>query len=137
MMIGAVDEWRKWALFTVPGGGEWTDGAIALLGDAAHAMLPFAAQGAGMAIEDAAVLAKCLGATQNEGGPSIPAAMQRYARLRRPRVAGFSAPRGNRGGSITSRARRPMRAISRSGRWAPSACWRGRTGSTTGAREDT
>jgi salicylate hydroxylase len=87
MMIGAVDEWRKWALFTVPGGGEWSDGAITLLGDAAHAMLPFAAQGAGMAIEDAAVLAKCLGETQNEGGPSISAAMARYARLRRPRVS--------------------------------------------------
>ena len=62
MMVGAIDEWRKWALFTVPDGGKWTDGAIALLGDAAHAMLPFAAQGAGMAIEDAAVLAGCLGA---------------------------------------------------------------------------
>ena len=62
MMVGAVDDWRKWALFTVPDGGGRTDGAIALLGDAAHAMLPFAAQGAGMAIEDAAVLAKCLGA---------------------------------------------------------------------------
>ena len=86
MMIGAVDEWRKWALFTVPDGGEWTDGAIALLGDAAHAMLPFAAQGAGMAIEDAAVLAKCLGESRNEGGPAIPAALQRYARLRRSRV---------------------------------------------------
>jgi salicylate hydroxylase len=49
-------------------------------------MLPFAAQGAGMAIEDAAVLAKCLGESQNEGGPTLPAAMQRYARLRRPRV---------------------------------------------------
>ncbi len=87
MVIGAVDEWRKWALFTVPDGGEWTDGAVALLGDASHAMLPFAAQGAGMAIEDAAVLAKCLGETHNEGGPTIPAALKRYARLRRPRVA--------------------------------------------------
>jgi salicylate hydroxylase len=87
MMIGAVDEWRKWALFTIPDGGEWTDGAIALLGDAAHAMLPFAAQGAGMAIEDAAVLAKCLGESQDQGGPTISAAMQRYARLRRSRVA--------------------------------------------------
>jgi salicylate hydroxylase len=86
MMIGAVDEWRKWALFTVPDTGDWTAGAIALLGDAAHAMLPFAAQGAGMAIEDAAVLAKCLGESQNEGGPTIAAAMQRYARLRRSRV---------------------------------------------------
>jgi salicylate hydroxylase len=90
MMIGAVDDWRKWALFTVPEGGEWTDGVIALLGDAAHAMLPFAAQGAGMAIEDAAILAKCLGESQNEGGPTMSAAMsaamQRYARLRRSRV---------------------------------------------------
>src|SRR3984957_17335144 len=85
MMIGAVDQWRKWALFTVPEGGEWTKGAVALLGDAAHAMLPFAAQGAGMAIEDAAVLAKCLGETQNDGGPTI--AMQRYAHRRRSRVS--------------------------------------------------
>jgi salicylate hydroxylase len=86
MLISAVDEWKKWALFTVPGGGEWTDGAVALLGDAAHAMLPFAAQGAGMAIEDAAVLAKCLGQSRQEGGSAISVAMQRYARLRRPRV---------------------------------------------------
>ncbi len=87
MMIGAVDEWRKWALFTVPEGGEWTAGADALLGDAAHAMLPFAAQGAGMAIEDAAVLAKCLGETQREGGPNIASAMQMYARARRSRIS--------------------------------------------------
>ena len=86
MVIGAVDGWRKFALFTLPDGGEWTGGAIALLGDAAHAMLPFAAQGAGMAIEDAAVLAKCLGdAGDNAAG--IAAALKRYARLRRPRVA--------------------------------------------------
>jgi salicylate hydroxylase len=87
MMIGAVDDWRKWALFTVPDGGEWTAGAIALLGDAAHAMLPFAAQGAGMAIEDAAVLAKCLGEGVGETAASIAAALKRYARLRRSRVA--------------------------------------------------
>jgi salicylate hydroxylase len=87
MMIGAVDEWRKWALFTVPEGGEWTDGPIALLGDAAHAMLPFAAQGAGMAIEDAAVLAKCLSDGVGENAEGIPAAFKRYARLRRSRVA--------------------------------------------------
>jgi salicylate hydroxylase len=87
MMIGAVDGWRKWALFTVPDNGEWTKGAIALLGDAAHAMLPFAAQGAGMAIEDAAVLAKCLGETAGETGAGIPQALKRYAKLRRARVA--------------------------------------------------
>ena len=71
MMVGAVDGWRKWALFTVPDGGEWTKGPIALLGDAAHAMLPFAAQGAGMAIEDAAVLAKCLGEAAFETSAGI------------------------------------------------------------------
>src|SRR5258708_34493040 len=80
MMIGAVDDWRKWALFTLPEGGEWTAGAIALLGDAAHAMLPFAAQGAGMAIEDAAVLAKSLGEGPIETAPQIAAALARYAR---------------------------------------------------------
>ena len=86
MLISAVDGWRKWALFTVPGGGQWADGAVALLGDAAHAMLPFAAQGAAMAIEDAAVLAKCIAERQNEGAAALSAALQRYARLRRPRV---------------------------------------------------
>jgi salicylate hydroxylase len=87
MLIGAVDEWRKWALFTVTGLGEWTKGSVALLGDAAHAMLPFAAQGAGMAIEDAAVLAKCLGDCDRDDTSAIAAAMQRYGRLRQPRVA--------------------------------------------------
>jgi salicylate hydroxylase len=86
MMIGAVDDWRKWALFTIPDGGEWADGAIALLGDSAHAMLPFAAQGAGMAIEDAAVLAKCLAEGAGENPADVPAALKRYARLRGSRV---------------------------------------------------
>jgi salicylate hydroxylase len=88
MLIGAVDSWRKFALFTVPDGGGWTNNSIALLGDAAHAMLPFAAQGAGMAIEDAAVLAKCLGeVVAGESGAGVPAALKRYAQLRRSRVA--------------------------------------------------
>ncbi len=86
MLVGAVDDWRRWALFTVPDNGDWSEGAIALLGDAAHAMLPFAAQGAGMAIEDAAVLAKALSASAGENTADIPAALQRYGRLRRARV---------------------------------------------------
>ena len=87
MMLGAVDSWRRWALFTVPEGIEWTKGSIALLGDAAHAMLPFAAQGAGMAIEDAAVLAKVMSDAQPETIAQVAAALKRYARLRRSRVA--------------------------------------------------
>ena len=82
MMIGAVDGWRKWALFAMRDGGVWNKGPIALLGDASHAMLPFAAQGAGMAIEDAAVIAKCL-----ESSPTNPtAAFAQYAGLRGPHV---------------------------------------------------
>jgi salicylate hydroxylase len=86
MLINAVDGWRRWALFTLPDVGEWSNGAVALLGDAAHAMLPFAAQGAGMAIEDAAVLAGCLGETAGEPVAGVPAALKRYGRLRRGRV---------------------------------------------------
>jgi salicylate hydroxylase len=99
MMIGAVDDWRRWALFTLPHDGRWTDGAIALLGDAAHAMLPFAAQGAAMAIEDAAVLAKCLKDAAGENAANIPAALRRYERLRRARV-GRVARAARRSGQI-------------------------------------
>jgi salicylate hydroxylase len=86
MLLGAVDGWRRWALFTLPDLGQWTDGAVALLGDAAHAMLPFAAQGAGMAIEDAAVLAKSLSEGPGDTIAGIPAALKHYGRLRRGRV---------------------------------------------------
>ncbi|MGE5159425.1 MAG: FAD-dependent monooxygenase [Gemmatimonas sp.] len=86
MLIGAVDSWRKWALFTMPQGCPWHQGAVALLGDAVHGMLPFAAQGAGMAIEDAAVLAKLLSERPTETS-QVAEALTRYERLRRPRVA--------------------------------------------------
>ena len=57
----------------------WVKGRIALLGDAAHPMLPFYAQGAGQAIEDAAALAVCLA--------TGPAALARYERVRLPRAS--------------------------------------------------
>ena len=82
-IIASVTHWRKWALFMLPASATWIDGRVALLGDAAHAMLPFAAQGAGMAIEDAAVLAGCM----SEGAGDIASALQHYADLRRERVA--------------------------------------------------
>jgi salicylate hydroxylase len=86
MLVNAVDDWRRWALFTVPDLEAWSDGAVALLGDAAHAMLPFAAQGAGMAIEDAAVLATALGDCGGDNAAGIPAALKRYGKSRRARV---------------------------------------------------
>jgi salicylate hydroxylase len=82
MLVAAVEEWKRWALFGIGDGGVWNNARIALLGDAAHAMLPFVAQGACMAIEDAAVLAHCAA----EQPASLAAAFARYAGLRRARV---------------------------------------------------
>ncbi len=60
----------------------WVDGRVALMGDAAHAMMPFHAQGAGQSIEDAWVLARCL----RDGEADIPAALLKYEDLRRDRA---------------------------------------------------
>ena len=49
--------WQRWALHTFPVPRRWTRGPIALLGDAAHPVLPFLAQGGVMALEDAVVVA--------------------------------------------------------------------------------
>lgn len=86
MMLTAVDNWRKWALFGVPDGCPWSQGPVALLGDAVHAMLPFAAQGAGMAIEDAAVLAQHLSPEAAGSAAGIAAALKQYGRARQARV---------------------------------------------------
>ncbi len=80
-LISLPDQWLKWALCGMPTGKSWHRGRVALLGDAAHAMLPFVAQGAAMAIEDAAVLARKL-----DKAPDIRTALQRYEAERRPRV---------------------------------------------------
>jgi salicylate hydroxylase len=88
MILGAVDTFSRYALFTLPDGGIWQQGPIALLGDAAHAMLPFAAQGAGMAIEDAATLAKCIGEFSDATTPAaVTQAVASYAGQRSARVA--------------------------------------------------
>jgi salicylate hydroxylase len=86
MMLAGVDSWRKWALFGVPEGCPWSKGPVALLGDAVHAMLPFAAQGAGMAIEDAAVLAQQLSLETAEDAGSVAAALKQYGLMRQARV---------------------------------------------------
>ena len=77
----AQDSPRKWALCDRAPLRRWSQGAATLLGDACHPMLPFLAQGAAMAIEDAAVLAACLAAAEP------PEALRRYQRLRRRRTA--------------------------------------------------
>ena len=81
-MLSEISQWRSWPLNGVAPEGAWVDGRFALLGDAAHAMTPFAAQGAGMAIEDAAVLANVVAAQAG----NIPAALATYEQKRRKRV---------------------------------------------------
>ena len=61
--VRSMAQWRLWPLCGLPhlrGPQDMVFGRIALLGDAAHPMLPYLAQGAGMAIEDAAAVAQCL-----------------------------------------------------------------------------
>jgi salicylate hydroxylase len=70
-----------WPMCDLPPLRTWTQGRATLLGDAAHAMLPYMAQGAAQALEDAAVLEKCLRA---EADPAR--ALARYDRQRRPRA---------------------------------------------------
>jgi salicylate hydroxylase len=74
--------WTTWRLYDMPPLRRWGDGPVTLLGDAAHPMLPFLAQGAGMAIEDAAVLADCLARSPED----VPAALRAYEDARRARV---------------------------------------------------
>jgi salicylate hydroxylase len=84
-LVSAPETWTKWALRGVNPRGPWTGGVVTLLGDAAHAMLPFAAQGACMAIEDAVVLAKCLSDL-----PDVGEAMRTYEKIRKPRAAAIA-----------------------------------------------
>ncbi|HET7849249.1 MAG TPA: FAD-dependent oxidoreductase [Pseudolabrys sp.] len=82
-LVAAPERWQKWALHDRRGGTPNGSGAITLIGDAAHPMLPFLAQGAGMAIEDAAVLADML--ANNLDNPRK--ALRAYERARRARTA--------------------------------------------------
>ena len=80
-LLAAAAAWRKWPLFERPPLPHWNAGRVALLGDAAHPMLPFLAQGAGQAIEDAAALAAALGASRD-----VEAALAVYSRARSVRA---------------------------------------------------
>jgi salicylate hydroxylase len=60
-VLAPVTTWRKWALYRVAPLPRWTMGRMALLGDAAHPMLPYLAQGGVLALEDALVLGGLLG----------------------------------------------------------------------------
>jgi salicylate hydroxylase len=91
-VLDGLDAPLKWALFDRDPLPSWSRGAVALLGDASHPMLPYGAQGYAQAVEDAAVLAACLADT----GQDVAAALARYGCLRRERAARVQAiSRGN------------------------------------------
>jgi salicylate hydroxylase len=77
------DSWKRWNLFDRKSlsAAHMAQGRVALLGDAAHPMLPYLAQGAAMALEDAWVLAECL------NHADVPLALQTYAKSRATRTA--------------------------------------------------
>ena len=91
-LIAAVEECFLWGLFDHPPLPAWTDGRLALLGDACHPMLPFLAQGATMALEDAWVLAD--GARPGRRSPRPASPPTRRAAARAPTAS--SAPRPGR-----------------------------------------
>jgi len=83
-LLSEADSVTQWALHDRDPLEKWSADRVTLVGDAAHAMLPFAAQGANQAIEDAFVLAACLRGADRD---AIPAALRQYEALRQPRTA--------------------------------------------------
>src|SRR5262249_48994070 len=142
-LLAAPEHWQKWALYDRPPLVRWGKGAVTLVGDAAHPMLPYLAQGAAMAIEDAAVLAQRLADARHE-----PA---RAPRPPEPRPPGARADRGAGGGgaggvpdarlaatglSISWADRGRFCARSRSPPSAASGCSRATIGSMAGGRPE-
>lgn len=86
-VVARVDDWQCWSLADRPAWFGPERGPVTLMGDAAHPMLPFVAQGGAMAIEDAAVLADEAATTPDD----LAAAFRRFAARRKARVARVQA----------------------------------------------
>jgi len=106
-IIAAAETCHLWSLFDRDPLPRWSDDRVTLLGDACHAMPPFQAQGAAMAIEDAIVLAKCL---QAEGVSE--ASLRKYERLRKSRTS-----------KVLASARSNMGVFHRSNAWTQAATY--------------
>ncbi|MBV8926292.1 MAG: FAD-dependent monooxygenase [Bradyrhizobium sp.] len=83
-VLQACPSVHKWALVDRDPLARWSQGNITLLGDACHPMTPYMAQGAAMAIEDAAILARCLKHVDRGG---VAEAFKRYEATRKPRTS--------------------------------------------------
>lgn len=82
-VLAACPDVHKWAIVDRNSLTRWTDRNVTLLGDACHPMTPYMAQGAAMAIEDAAVLSRCLQGVEREG---VADAFRRFEATRKPRT---------------------------------------------------
>lgn len=81
-LISTRANWGGWPIYSIPKVGRFANGPLCLIGDAAHAMVPYGAQGGACAIEDAYVLASECSKSLDD----LAAAFQRYEKIRRPRV---------------------------------------------------
>jgi 2-polyprenyl-6-methoxyphenol hydroxylase-like FAD-dependent oxidoreductase len=87
-VLQACPDCHKWAILEREPLEHWSAGRVVLLGDACHPMTPYMAQGAATAIEDAAILARCL---REFEGEDIPAAFKLYEAHRKPRTSRIQA----------------------------------------------
>lgn len=87
-VLEACPDVHKWAIVDRESLDRWADGKVTLLGDACHPMTPYMAQGAAMAIEDAAVLSRCLDGIDRDG---IADAFRRFEATRKERTSRVQA----------------------------------------------
>lgn len=80
-ILRSAAQFRRWSLYEAPPLSSWGKGATTLLGDAAHGMFPFVAQGAASALEDAVALGEKM-----KDAEDVPSALRAYERLRLPRT---------------------------------------------------
>lgn len=122
-ILETADAHYRWALFDRAPLNTWVDGRAALLGDAAHPMLPFMAQGAAMAVEDAWVLAEELSKNQ-----AVETALRRYQAKRLGRTSWIQA--GSRSNAKTFHKRTRLTQLGTygpmwlAGKIAPSVIYR-------------
>jgi salicylate hydroxylase/6-hydroxynicotinate 3-monooxygenase len=83
-ILRACPDVHKWALLERAPLPRWTEQRVALLGDACHPMTPYMAQGAASALEDAAVLSRCLDGVDADG---VAIALNIYEATRKPRTS--------------------------------------------------
>jgi 6-hydroxynicotinate 3-monooxygenase len=85
-VLAACPDCHKWAILDRDPLTSWSDGRVVLLGDACHPMTPYMAQGAATAMEDAAILTRCLEATED-----FESAFKLYEAHRKPRTSRIQA----------------------------------------------